>query len=384
MRRTAMVAAVALAGCGLAGCGREAPPKSAASKEAPTAVRVTPAARAEWTVRYEATGTVRARTQAILSAKVLGYVREVKVQVGDRVREGQALAVLDARDLETHVRRAEAAREEVKSAMPEADAGIAVAQAQMDLAEATLRRMQDLFQKKSVTNQEFDEASARAKAAAAGRDAARARRKQLDAKLAQAEQEVQATGIQRGYSQIAAPFSGVVTAKSAEPGMLASPGVTLFTLEGDGVFRFEAAVEESHLAAVRVGQEVDVTLDGLSRTLRGRVAERTPSVDAAARTGTVKIDLPALADLRSGQFGRAAFATGTRSVLAIPAAAVVERGQLVSVFVVEDGTARQRLVTLGARAGESVEVLSGLREGERVVSPAPAKLADGGAVEVRP
>jgi RND family efflux transporter MFP subunit len=375
---------VALAAVALAGCGKETPHKAPEAKGPPVAVRTMPVTRADWAARYEATGTVRARTEAALSAKVMGYVREVRAQAGDRVREGQVLAVLDARDLDTDVRRAEAAREEVKNALPEAEAAIAAAQAQADLAEATFRRMQELFQKKSVTNQEFDEAAARLKAAAAAREVARARRQQLDAKLKQAEQEVQAAGIRRAYSEVVAPFAGVITAKPAEPGLLAAPGVVLFLLERDGAFRFEAAVEESRLGAVRLGEEVEVTLDGLGRAVRGRVAERAPAVDPATRTGTVKIDLPALAELRSGRFGRAAFAAGTRSVLTVPAAAVLERGQIASVFVVEDGTARLRLVTLGARDGESVEVLSGLREGERVVTPAPAALADGGAVEVRP
>ena len=381
MRRAGWIAAGFVA---LAGCHKEVPPPAAERNEPPVAVRLAPVTRVAWAVTYEATGTVRARTAAVLSAKVTGYVREVKVQTGDRVREGQLLATLDARDLETQVRRAEAVREEVRSAMPEADAQIAAAQAQAELAEATFRRMQELFQKRSVTNQEFDEAAARLKSAAAAREVASARRRQLDAKLAQAEQEVQAAAIQRGYSQVTAPFSGVVTARAAEPGMLASPGMLLFTLEGDGAFRFEAAVEESRLAAARVGDEVEVTLDGLARSVRGRVGERTPAVDPAARTGIVKIDLPPLAGIRTGQFGRAAFSAGSRSVLAAPAAAIVERGQIVSVWVVENRTARMRLVTLGARSGESVEILSGLQEWERVASPAPAKLTDGGAVEVRP
>jgi multidrug efflux pump subunit AcrA (membrane-fusion protein) len=98
----------------------------------------------------------------------------------------------------------------------------------------------------------------------------------------------------------------------------------------------------------------------------------------------VKIDLPAAPGLRSGLFGRAVFDTGVRRVLAVPLNAVVERGQLASVFVVEQGAARMRLVTLGARRDGQVEILSGLNGGESVVAPVPPGLRDGARVEVRP
>jgi multidrug efflux pump subunit AcrA (membrane-fusion protein) len=106
-------------------------------------------------------------------------------------------------------------------------------------------------------------------------------------------------------------------------------------------------------------------------------------VDAASRAYVIKIDLPAAPQLRSGMFGRAWFATGKRSVLSAPASAVMERGQLQSVFVAEDGTARTRIVTLGQRSDGAVEVLSGLAPGEKVVAPIPQGLRDGARLEVR-
>jgi len=134
---------------------------------------------------------------------------------------------------------------------------------------------------------------------------------------------------------------------------------------------------------MHLGQAVSVTLDG-GRVLTGKVSEILPEVDAASRAGIVKIDLPTSTGLRSGAFGRVVFGMGTRRVIAIPLAAVTERGQLQSVFVAEHGTARTRLVTLGARVGDHVEVLSGLNEGEEVIVPVPGGLNDGAPVEVRP
>jgi RND family efflux transporter MFP subunit len=314
----------------------------------------------------------------------MGYVREVKVQAGDRVREGQLLVTLDARDLDVNSRRAEAALIEVRSSAPEADSAVAAAKANLDLAQATFKRMQDLFSKKSISNQEFDEASAKLKAAQAAHDMARARRVQLDAQAARVQQEVRATEVARSYAEITAPFAGVVTAKSADPGALALPGAPLLTIEREGAYRLEASVEESRLSAIRVGQAVSVTLDGEDRTLEARVSEIVPAVDAASRSYTVKIDLPSAPVLRSGVFGRASFQLGSRPTLTIPAAAVSDRGQLQSVLVAENGVARIRMITAGQKSKDQVEVLSGLTAGEKVIFPVPRGLADGARVEARP
>jgi hypothetical protein len=133
-----------------------------------------------------------------------------------------------------------------------------------------------------------------------------------------------------------------------------------------------------------VGQPVSVALDGVDRTLDARVSEIVPAVDAASRAYTVKIDLPALTAIRSGLLGRATFQLGSRPLLAIPASAVTERGQLQSVLVADNGIARTRLITAGQKVKDRVEVLSGLTAGEKVIFPVPQGLSDGSRVEVRP
>jgi len=367
----------------LASCGTEPAHNATSAPAAPMRVETVAAAETDWSSTYEATGTVRARTTATISSRLMAYAREVRAQVGDHVREGQPLVVLDSRDLESNVSRAEAGHEELKGAIPEAESAIAAAKSQLDFAQVTFNRMQDLLNKRSVTNQEFDESSARVKAAQAGLDMARAKRTQLESKMAQSEQEVRAASIQRGYAEVTAPFAGTILTKSVESGTLAVPGASLFTIEREGTYRLEASLEESRLALARFGKAVSVTIDGIDRTFTARVAEIVPSVDAAARTGTVKIDLPALAELRSGLFGRATFDTGARKALTIPATSVMERGQLQSVYVAENNIAHVRLVTLGARANGKVEVLSGLNRGDHVVVPIPSGLSDGAPIEVR-
>jgi len=366
----------------LSSCRNEAPRRAATPQTSPITVQISAIATEEWPGTYETTGTIRARTTATISSKVMAYVQQVSVQVGDHVRQGQELITLDARDLDASLRRAEAGRAEVESAIPELENATAAAKANLDLAQSTFKRMEELAAKKSISNQEFDEASAHLKAAQANYQMMSSRRAQVASRMAVAEQDVRGAGIVRDFAKLSAPFSGVVITKNVEPGNLATPGSPLLTIEQDGLYRLEASVDESQLASVRVGQAVDAVV-GTDRKLNARVAEIVPSVDAASRTYIVKLDLPATQQLRTGMFGRAIFPVGTRKVVAVPFGALTERGQLQSVFVVEDGMAHTRMVTTGRRTGTSAEVLSGLNAGEKVVVSVPAGLQDGTRVEVR-
>lgn len=362
----------------LSGCAPAPKEKIVEEKPAAAVSATTVAVAAEnWPAVYEAAGTVRARTSSVVSARLMGAVREVRVEAGDRVRQGQVLATLDSRDLDVNLKRSETAREALRSSIPEAESGIAAAKANLDFAQATFRRMQDLYEKKSISNQEFDEASARLKASQADYEMTKARRAQINARLAQAEQEVRASELVRTYAEVPAPFAGLVVARSVEPGVLASPGVPLFTIEREGTYRLEAQVEESKLGSIRVGQAVAVMLDSVDHGVDAKVVEIVPMVDAASHSYVVKIDLPVVASLRSGVFGRAVFQSGSRAVVSVPAGAVMEKGQLHSVFVAVDGLARTRLITTGRKSNDRVEVLSGLTMGEPVVFPVPAGLADG-------
>src|ERR1035441_9957926 len=280
----------------LTSCGSEPARRAAQPQAPPVAVQVAAVNTQDWPTSYQATGTVRARTTAVISSKVMGYVQQVSVQVGDRVRQGQALITLDARDLDVSLRRAEAGGAEVESAIPELENATAAAKANLDLAQTTFKRMEELAVKKSISNQELDEASARLKSAQANYDMVRSRRAQVNSKMAVVEQDVRAAGIMRDYAKLAAPFSGVVITRTVEPGNLATPGAPLLTIEQDGLYRLEASVDESKLASVRVGQAVEVTIEAFEdthRKLNARVSEIVPSVDAASRTYIAKLDLPA-------------------------------------------------------------------------------------------
>ena len=366
----------------LAGCGRSHPEPKGVAAAAAARVTVRPAEQAQWPVVLDVPGTVRAATSSTLASRVLGYLQEVRVRAGDRVTGGQVVAVVDSRELDLGLASAEAAQQEAENSLAEAETGVASAQAQVELARATFARMKTLFEKKSLSDQEFDEVMVRLRTAEAALAGAQSRRAQGEARLAKARQSVATATVMRGYAEIRAPFAGIVTERLAEPGQLATPGAPLVTVEREGAYQLEAPVPESLMGQVRPGQTAQVQIDG--RAVSARVTEIVPAVDAASRAFSVKASLPSSITVRAGMFGRLQLVEQPRPVVLVPAGAIAERGAIASVLTAEQGIARQRIVTLGERRGDAVEVISGLNPGELVLYPRPAGLMDGARIEVTP
>lgn len=319
----------------------------------------------------EAVGTVRAAQTSDVASQVMGNIIEIRAHEGDRVQRGQVLALIDDSQPRAALDRATAADLAAQQQLLGADSDLA-------LAESTLKRYQTLFEKKSVSPQEFDEVKARQQAAVARRDMAKAGQAQAQAALSQARTSLD-------YTRIRAPFDGVVTEKKADSGTLASPGMPIFTVEDVRRYRLEATVNESDLRHVRAGQQVSVAIDALDNAgLNGKVVQIVPAADAASRTFMVKIELPTDTRLRSGLFGRAQFSRGERRALLIPRSAVVERGQLQGIYVLDQNkVAGLRYITLGKAAGGEVEVLAGLQDGERLVAKPGAVDLNGKRIEVQ-
>ena len=259
-----------------------------------------------------------------------------------------------------------------------AEKEVSAADSDLALAEATLKRYQQLYEKKSVSPQEFDEIKARYQSAEARRDMARAGQAQANAALTQARTSL-------GYTRIRAPFAGVVTEKKADAGTLASPGMPIFTIEDTRSYRLEVTVDESDIHLVRVGQVAPVTIDALGNVqLSGKIVQIVPAADPASRSFLVKVELPADARLRSGLFGRARFPRGERSALLIPRTSLVERGQLQGVYVLDaNQIAGLRYVTLGKSTGEQFEVLSGLQDGDKLVAAPGDRELGGKRIAIR-
>jgi membrane fusion protein, multidrug efflux system len=382
-----------------AACGREAieaPRAAAATAPVARGVRVAPAVVETVREGLEAVGTVRSKTQTLIASKVQGYVREVRIREGDIVEPGGVLVLVDDRELVSRSERAQAAlaesrmaRDEVVELREEAEAALRSAEADHRYAEATATRYRQLLDKELISVHEYEGTDARRKSAAAavGQAKARilgltARERQARQRIEQARAELDSATIALGDTRIAAPATGVVVERRVEPGNLAVPGQTLLTLDDPRHYRLEAEVGESAIGRVHPGQSAPVVVDAIGRTLEGRVAEMIPTADPASRSMTVKLDLPPVAGLRSGMFGRARFVAGERNALLVPAGALVERGQLTGVYVVDaQSVARLRLVTAGQRRGDRVEILSGLNPGEGVVIEGVDRVTDGGRVE---
>jgi len=402
----ALVGALTIAA---AGCGKR---KAGEGEAGPGPLRSGPAATAAvaevrpepMDVLYEAVGTVRSKTTSVLSSKVVGNVEAVLVRPGDEVKAGQLLLQVGSRGLAAQLDKARAGLKEAEDAIREVEAFLraseaakAAADANRALAKATYERFQTLLERKSVSPQEFDEVQARSKTAIAEADrademlqAARAKKNQVLARQEQARAEVADAEAHFNDTQIKAPISGLVTKKNVDAGDQAAPGAPLLTVEDNRNYRLEVAAEERLAAHIHVGDAATVTIDALGGVLQGTVAEIIPTADPASRSFLVKLDLPmqqesragAPGDLRSGMYGRAAFAVGKRQAVTLPASAFAERGELVYVYSVDSNNiAHLRLVKTGRRYGDRVEVLSGLRAGERVVVEKTGPVQDGSPIQ---
>jgi RND family efflux transporter MFP subunit len=336
---------------------------------------------AEIPATFEAGGLVHARTTATLMARIPAPVGQVRAVPGDRVSAGQVLIVLDGRDLAAQARRAQAqgasAEQDVMAAAAERQA----ADAALALARATHARIAGLQSKRSATPQELDDATGALRAAEARAAGAQARAQAAVSSVEAARAASEAADTTETFSRITAPFDGVVTEKMIEPGNMAAPGMPLMRIEDTRRFRLEVRVDEARIGRVSAGATVAVALDAgagdAARVVDGTVTEVSRAVDADARAFLVKIELPADPGLRSGMFGRARFSTRPRRTLLVPQAALVQRGQVTSAFVVEKDTARVRLVNV-----RGTEVLAGLSDGDVVIVNPPPTLADGRRVTV--
>jgi RND family efflux transporter MFP subunit len=329
---------------------------------------------------FEVGGAVRARTVATVSSRILSPVVQVAVRPGDRVRRGQPLVRLDARQLESGATSADATLAGALDAATAAAAEEAAAQSALTLATATYERVSQLHDRKSATTGELDDATATLSAAKARLAGAKARRAAADRAIDASRGGARAAAVAASYAVLAAPFDGLVTETPAEEGMMAAPGAPLVIVEDASRYRLEVSVDANRAGALRAGAHLPVRLGESADTLDGVVSEVTESVNPTEHAFVVKIDLPAVPGLRSGLFGRASLPSSGRRGIAVPATAVIRRGQLALVFTEDGGVARMRVVQLGDPAGDAVQVSAGLTDGDRVIVNPPADLADGRAV----
>jgi RND family efflux transporter MFP subunit len=363
----------------MAGCS--VPPESRSPAPAPIAVSIVQAESAAIESWFEAGGVVRARNTATVASRLMAPILAVHVAPGDHVRRGAPLVTLDNREIEANRSRAAAAFTSAVEAARAAESDLRSAQAGATLARATHDRIRTLHDKRSATPQELDQAASALDAADAQLAAARSRVAAASAARDAAQAASDAAAVTASYAVLVAPFDGLVSERSADPGVMATPGLPLVTVEDAAGFRLEVALDEARAAHVALGQTARAEIgDAESSNYwagEARVSE-IARVDPASHSFLIKLDLPNGPSLRSGLFGRARFAGATRQTLVIPASAAIRRGQLTFVYTVNaDGRAVLQPVSPGAETDHRLEVLAGIREGERVVTDPPPSLADG-------
>jgi len=364
--RRGMLPALGIISLLMAGCGGKGE-KPADTAPLVKGLAFTEARTASIQDGIEASGTVKAKNSAVLAARVAGTVQAVHVREGDRVGRGKLLLTLDAMEGQAGAAGAKAGEEEARRGLDEA-------MARKRLADATFERYQKLYQEQAVTRQEFDTRQAE-------REVASQTVLRGEARLRQAREAARAAGAVAGYSRVTSPLAGVVTARPVDVGATVFPGTPMVTVEEEGNYRLEAAAPESLAGKVKVGDKVTVAIDNVPAVTGGRVAEVVPTADPLSRTFTVKIDIAAKG-VHSGMFGRALFPVGERKGILVPKGAVVERGMLSQLFVVDaEKRLRLRLVKTGKTVGDRVEIISGLSDGERVVSGGVERAVDGGRIE---
>jgi len=302
-----------------------------------------------------ASGSVAAWQEMSLGVEVAGLrVANVLVEPGDKVAAGQALLELDRRTLEVQARQAEAS--------------LAQARANAELAISQEKRGASLLERNLISANDFE--------------VLRANRSTAEAQVVSAEAERDASKLRLGFATLRAPDAGVISARTVQPGQIVSGGGELLRLIRRGRLEWRAEVSESDLTRIKVGATVD--LRGPSGdVVTGVIRAVSPSIDSQTRTALVYADLEKPGALRAGMFAEGRLRVGKAEVTVIPRQSVVFRDGYPYVFVMGEGNkVLQRRIDSGPPQGDSVEVRSGLKEDEKVVARGAGFLSDGDIVKV--
>lgn len=359
MKKYIYLSAISAAALFITSCGREAKKKLEDNSPA-ISVKVNQVTTNDNSPILSVSGTIQSANSADLSTRMMGFVNKVLVNVGDKVTKGQLLVSINNTDLQA------------KSA--QVNASITEANADFNNAQKDYNRFKSLFADNSASQKELDDMTARYEMAKARLEAAKQMKNEVNAQYA--------------YTNITAPFSGVVTSKNVEQGDMANPGVPLISMESPGSFEVMAMVPETEISQIKNGTEVDVIVKSINERINGKVTEVSTSSKNTGGQYLVKVALDKTdANILSGMFTTVQFPiekkVSTEMVL-IPMEAIVNKGQLSGVYTVsQTNTALLRWLRLGRTFGNQVEVLSGLAADEAYIVSAKGKLYNGAKITIQ-
>ena len=342
------------------GCGEHASPEGQAAAVGRTvAAEVQTVQPAPLDVRVEAPGLVVSEDQVQVASRLMGYIREIKVEEGQAVKAGQLLFVVDPTDIQGQVSQARA--------------GLAQAEAALADSRLDYERFGALYKEEAIPKMQWDKIRLQYQVA--------------EQQVAAARAGLNLASSQMRYASVVAPIDGVVTQKMANAGDLAAPGRPVLVIEGLKKLQVRTQVSGDVYARIKTGEKVTITPDGDANLapIEGVIAQVVPAADPASHSHLVKIDLPRNNRLASGNFVRVGFTVGEREGIRVPAAALAERAGIIGVFVVDaQGIARYRMVRTGATGDGMVEIQSGLNAGDKVVVSQVAQLENGDKVSGGP
>lgn len=299
-------------------------------------------------------GAVVPDQKAKIASRLMGYIKDLDVKVGQKVQRGDLLFSIDSSD--------------VTSGINQAKSGYAQAKAALMDAKLDYDRFEKLYKDASVSKQQFDKISLQYKVAQENLVAAQSGLNQAEAQLK--------------YVNVRAPFDGVIVEKMAVAGDLAAPGNPIVVIENLKSLSVQTQVAEDLFAVLRPEDEVDVVIDGQKELLKGTIYTLVSAADPKTRTHTVKLSLPAINNVNSGTFARVNFHRGVRQTMMVPTSAVVVRSGIQGVFVVEDQKASFHMVRLGETIDDKIEIQSGLSLGDVIVVDNNVSMLNGDIVDV--
>lgn len=360
-----------LAGLLLCGCGKE---KDKDVKKASTVVGQTIKAETARAVVQQmpaieaVAGRVVANEEVVLATRFSGFLEKSLCEPGKLVKTGDILFNLDSKEIAS---RLAALNAEIMAV----SAKKASVEAELAYASSSFKRIDALKKADAATADEFDKAKSRLEAVSA-------QSKSMDGTLRQLEASVKEVQSQLVYTQIKSPVNGVITSCPVDTGSFVSPGVTLAKVDSRSTgYSLLANVDQSYLPRLSVGQELEVEAPYLGLKGMFKIREIAPAVDPATNTFPVKVALTG-DNLKSGVFGRLYLSKENRSLVVIPASAIVKRGGLTGVYVVNDDKSIQwRLIRIGEGFGEYVSVLSGIENREMVVVSNLSQIREGMRLE---
>ncbi|MFP5262473.1 MAG: efflux RND transporter periplasmic adaptor subunit [Blastocatellia bacterium] len=340
------------------------------------------------------TGTLAAQDQTTVSAKVPGRVQTITVDLGSVVRRGQAIAQLEPQDYQLRLQQAEAALAQARARVglppegkdervnPENTGTVRQARALLDQSKQNRERSAALFKQGVIPRAQLDASEAEYKVALSRYQDAIEEIRNRQGLVMQRRSEFEIAKQQLLDLTVYAPYDGVVQEKRASVGEYLAAGAPIVNIVRMDPLRLRAEVPEREAGKVRAGQQVRVTVEGDSNAYTGRIARLSPTITAQNRILVVEAEVHNNGALRPGSFARAEIVADDKGVSpAVPASAVVSFAGIDKVITVQDGKAVEKPVTLGRRAGEWTEVLSGVNVGDAIVVN-PGNLQSGQSVVV--